>query len=147
MSPINLPIATRTAPKRPPVRVAHKDVLAVEALEAGAVGVAVGTRLVSLARFEVRLGALTASFPFLVRFPQLDGLLTERGHARVVLYYDKDAKVCHEHQQKEKKIENQNGRRGAGLMSSMEEEVDWFKPQKKKLATFDKPTAKKYICI
>lgn len=125
MSPINLPVAARTAPKRPPVGIAHKDVLAVEELEARTIGVAVRTRLVPLARFEVCLGTSAAPFPFLGRFPQLDGLLPKRSYARVVLYYDKDAKVRHEHQQKKKKIENQKDRRSAGLMSSVEEEVDW----------------------
>lgn len=58
MRPVNLPVATRTAPSRPPVGFADEHILAVEALETRAIGVVVWLCLVSLRDLKVPFPSL-----------------------------------------------------------------------------------------
>ena len=98
VGPVGLPVAARSAPPRPPVRITDKDILAVECLEARAVGVRViGPCLVPV-RFEVgpaaeTLRGLLVLFALSQLLLLLDRARAQRDDAGVELNHDVDANV------------------------------------------------------
>ncbi len=118
--PVHFPVATSAAPPRAAVRLTDKHILAVEFLETRAVGIVVGTCLVSGAGLEVSFVS-AASFCLCLLVGRF---WPQRRHAGIGLDDEKYSEVCRKSQEEEHKIENEESNRSAGLLLSGKEEID-----------------------
>jgi hypothetical protein len=100
MCPVHLPVAARAAPPRPPIGFADEDILAVELLEARAVGVVVWPGLISIGSLKVPFSS-APSRRLCVLF---GGPRAEWCDSGVILDNEEDSEIGNEHQEKEYEV-------------------------------------------
>ena len=116
-NPILLPVAACATPSRSPVRLAHEDLLAVEALESRTIGI--GVRPVSVVSIPLNVisPAAVADTPVLPRL-LFSRLLfccgrTQGHNAGIELYDEEEPEVGGYHRQKEHEIQDEKCGGGA----------------------------------
>ena len=131
--PVLFPVAAGAAPTWSSIRVTEEDRFAVEAFQPRAVDAGVWPVCVVCVRFQVVPSPAPAKTPILPGFPllllPLHRQRPQGNNTGVVLYDEENAEPCRHHQAKKREVENEEGNRGAGLVATMEEEVDCGEPK------------------
>ena len=88
MRPVRFPIATCSAPFRPPVLAAHKDILAIKRLEPWTLGIVIRSGFARL-RLDIVVPLNTTSSPFSLFIGLLCRVGPQRNNPRIVEYHEK----------------------------------------------------------